>query len=524
MPKRRRQSDKAGPSKSVTISYYINTRKQGNVQVCGKFFMSILKISKFRIQNVSKTFMQTGMLPVEKRGGDRKSKNYADRKENVRTFIKTLQCVESHYTRDKSTRQYFPSDCSVKKLWRAYNKKYVCPQLRVKYHFFWEIFVSDFNISFKTPATDSCSECLRLKSLITTEKNSTEKIKLMTKLRLHKLRAKAFGNLIKDDTDKTVFKFSFDCQKNLVLPKIPDQAAYYSRQLYQYNMTICEGHSKSKQTRDNIHIFAWCENESKKGSNEIASILYHYLRNKDLSAYNEVQLFADGCPGQNKNITVIGMLAHWLFSLSPDSVKFIKIIYPVVGHSYIPPDRVFGNIERVLRKKDSIITPNKYRDIFNQFGQVKLVGTDVPVFNWKDAAKDILKPPAKLHFKFNQTKIFTLKKIKNQSKTSIFLKGEALYKFESCEFLRFLKPGKKLTDMKPEMLPNKVPVKKTKINDVKKLLTLHFGENWETREELNYYKTVIAEQEEIEIENNGEEVDEEALLEIPNVEEAEEHF
>lgn len=38
--------------------------------------------------------------------------------------------------------------------------------------------------------------------------------------------------------NKGVLTFSYDCQKYLVLSKVSNQAAYYSRQVYLYNFTI----------------------------------------------------------------------------------------------------------------------------------------------------------------------------------------------------------------------------------------------------------------------------------------------
>lgn len=54
---------------------------------------------------------------------------------------------------------------------------------------------------------------------------------------------------------------SYDFQKNMVMPKVPDQAAYHRRQLYTYNFTIREGTSKTKQY---IRIIAGTEVESSK--------------------------------------------------------------------------------------------------------------------------------------------------------------------------------------------------------------------------------------------------------------------
>lgn len=106
------------------------------------------------------SFLNNGCKPVEKRRGE--CKMYSERKAKV----------ESHYT--NCVRQYFPSDGSIKKMWNMHNSE------------FQEVFKSDFNISFKTPATDVCSQCIRLKASITNTKNAEEKALLITKLRVHK--------------------------------------------------------------------------------------------------------------------------------------------------------------------------------------------------------------------------------------------------------------------------------------------------------------------------------------------------
>ena len=72
-------------------------------------------------------------------------------------------------------------------------------------------------------------------------------------------------------------KFSFDCQKNLVFLKIPDQLAYYKRQFYVYNFTICQGLSRDPQSSQNTFIYTWTEIEGKKGSSEIASCVHEDL-------------------------------------------------------------------------------------------------------------------------------------------------------------------------------------------------------------------------------------------------------
>lgn len=161
-----------------------------------------------------------------------------------------------------------------------------------------------------------------------------------TEYKLHKARADCFFTQLKTQNEDEI-TLSFDCQKNLVLPKIPDQAAYYSRQFYLNNFTICQGTSKDKQTKDKVFIYHWTESDFKKGSNEIASAVFHRLKNTDLHNVSTVRLFADGCGGQNRNGSMICMLQYWLVNEAPANVKQVCLIFPVPGHSYMPPDRVF---------------------------------------------------------------------------------------------------------------------------------------------------------------------------------------
>lgn len=83
-----------------------------------------------------------------------------------------------------------------------------------------------------------------------------------------------------DDETLTMF---FDCQKNQVLPKVADQIAYYSRQLYIYNFTIVIGASINKFQKENVCIYTWTENAHAKSSNEVASAVFELLSKADLT-------------------------------------------------------------------------------------------------------------------------------------------------------------------------------------------------------------------------------------------------
>ncbi|KAJ8892657.1 hypothetical protein PR048_005238 [Dryococelus australis] len=96
-----------------------------------------------------------------------------------------------------------------------------------------------------------------------------------------------------------------------------------------------------------------------KGANQIASSLHHRLNKLNLDEVTTIRLFSDDCGGQNKNQTVIGMLSHWILLEAPNHLKDIVLLFLIVCHLCIPPDRVFGNLEQYFRNESTIENPEK---------------------------------------------------------------------------------------------------------------------------------------------------------------------
>lgn len=440
---RHRPSTGSRPSKTLSISYKIRTSSR-NVPVCRETFLGVLGISKNRVQTVTKHYLLTGDVPKENRGGDR-VKNKNDGKKNaVVAYISGYKSVESHYCRSKTTmRVYLPCELSIKAMWRAYNSDCV-QQLNVNYSYFRMLFNTKFNIGFGSPLTDVCSTCLELGEKIKKEGNAGKKQVLITQKRIHKLRAKAFFSLLREEREG-LLTLSYDCQKNMPLPKIPDQATYYSRQLYTYNFTVVQGSSKSKLSKNNVFTYCWTENMYSKGSNEIGSALYHRLCNTNFSGIDTIRLVADGCGGQNKNYIIVGMCSKWLARDSPKNVNKIELVFPVVGHSFMPPDRVFGLIEKKVKARNRIVKPEEYRDIFSEHGTVILLGIDCNVYDWKAAAQNVLKTTSLWHFQFKPSKRFFLfKSLKN-----VKVQGELNYRCEVGTPKGVCKKGKHVSQIDP---------------------------------------------------------------------------
>lgn len=57
---------------------------------------------------------------------------------------------------------------------------------------------------------------------------------------------------------------------------------------------------------------------------------------------------------------MISALAKWLSEDTPVNKQEIEMVFPITGHSFLPPDRGFAHIEKIAKKKDSIVTLNDF--------------------------------------------------------------------------------------------------------------------------------------------------------------------
>lgn len=195
---------------------------------------------------------------------------------------------------------------------------------------------------------------------------------------------------------------------------------------------------------------------------------------------------ADGCGGQNKNSILLCMLSKWLADNM--SVNKIEVIFPITGHSFMPPDRVFGNVEKVLKKHEIIIRPEDYIDIIGTNSTVTKM-RDIPMLDFKSAAKDVLKPTAKWPFKISECKRFILKRSKIPG--NVLIRGELHFNSDLSKAVNICKTGMKTNMISPSIVPLGAPVQRAKIKDVDALLKKHFGTEWETNEECQFYLNIM---------------------------------
>ncbi|CAH2010264.1 unnamed protein product [Acanthoscelides obtectus] len=82
----------------------------------------------------------------------------------------------------------------------------------------------------------------------------------------------------------------------------------------------------------------------------------------------------------------------------------------VSGYSYIPLDRLFGQIEKVIKKSPEITSPEHYMKIIEKWRSIYKLGVNVPVQDWKSKVQIVMKPTAQWHFELQVSKRIIISK------------------------------------------------------------------------------------------------------------------
>lgn len=266
-----------------------------------------------------------------------------------------------------------------------------------------------------------------------------------------------------------------DFMQNLTLPHMPSNPVFYSRQLWYHVFGIHD------LATDEATMYTYYESIAKKGANDVTSILLHYINTHDMC--RNLLLISDGCPGQNKNYTML----HFLYYLVHGIKLFDKIeyIFPVRGHSYLPNDQDFSLVEKKKRKVERIEVPEEW---------------DKLILNSRE------KPSPFKVVNVKPSMIFDIKKATdkyflNSAKPAIKIKNVRKFKIEKnhpCVMLRDTYNGpwrtsivRSKTAITNEWLLSQayegpVPIQKSKEENVRKLLHyLHDSRN------INFYNDLF---------------------------------
>ena len=117
------------------------------------------------------------------------------------------------------------------------------------------------------------------------------------------------------------------------------------------------------------------------------------------------------------------MCMYWFQLLAPANIESITLTYPVTGHSYINPDRVFGNIEREIKKRACIVQPEELLTIIKKHSEVLYVPDAVSIYDFRSLVKSEMKSTASWPFGIKSCKQIVLRK-KNGN---VFVHGEPYY-------------------------------------------------------------------------------------------------
>eukprot|EP00835_Amoeboradix_gromovi_P003525 NODE_236_length_13376_cov_0.329367.p2 type:complete len:388 gc:universal NODE_236_length_13376_cov_0.329367:7386-6223(-) len=246
-------------------------------------------------------------------------------------------------TRDV-TYLWLPSDYTISRLhelyWNSENA------IQIKSETFRRLFHDCETIRIRSPRSDMCDTCTTFKNdmkyteseivLIALTRDFQEHLNQAKVARLDYNRCKHLAN---------VTCISFDYSQNLVLPQFQDQPSelYFLSLLNIYLFGIYNETKKKQLT------YIYREDHGKKGGDNVVSLLIDYIFLLPSDQRRHLILLADNCVGQNKNNTMMKLLAWLCLTGKCDT---IGIRFMIKGHTKFSPDAGFGHIKKKYALQD----------------------------------------------------------------------------------------------------------------------------------------------------------------------------
>jgi hypothetical protein len=342
----------------------------------------------------------------------------------------------------------------------------------------YQFFKYYFNIGFGFPRKDLCNECelfyTKIKSSILSNKSSEEISALKVNLQKHQMEAQNFYKIKKEikklvKLNDKICAISLDYEKNLPIPVTNVSSEYYMRQLWIQNFCI---HTFKNETAD---MFVYSEHFAGKGPNEVISFIEFYVKKLN-SNIKILYIFCDNAFSQNKN------RFNWIYFsnlIKNEKLEEIVVIYPIPGHSYLNNDRNFGRIEKNRLKIEKISYPSEYVELIKEMDKKFVVNyANFPFTDdlQPDGSNIVIIKNFKKHFEnilVNSVEHLTqIRKIKF-NKEGVCATTDHLS--ENYEInVNLVKPNFVLEKFNFDNLEKAyngfLPIKKPKLNDVKKLL------------------------------------------------------
>ncbi|KAE8740383.1 hypothetical protein FOCC_FOCC014121 [Frankliniella occidentalis] len=343
-------------------SLTVTGAREEKIAVCKTMFINTLGIPDCWVETSLKKCQGSDGQSPDKRG---KHNNRANRialttLASVRRHINMFARVPSHYTREKSKREYLePHIKSVERMYRIYTNwaKRENIEKVASLSVYWKVFNREFNLGFFMPRKDQCEVCNKWKNA----KNQVERREMINDYSTHIQNKKLVYKLKKEDkasASESKCVACFDLQKVLTCPRSETSLFFYRNKLSLFNFTIFDLRIKEG------HCYLWTEVDAKKGSNEIGSNVYHFIQTKVEEGIKEFTFWSDAPSGQNRNRMVFSM---YMIAAAKCNIK-ITHRFLESGHSYSEADSMHARIENESNRRE-IFTPEEWITLIEEAKQ-----------------------------------------------------------------------------------------------------------------------------------------------------------
>lgn len=350
--------------KSKIRSYTIS-----NIDVCKEIFKSTFNISNGRLGRLLKQHDSNPSVIAKDKRGMKENGGIDDKvMEILIKVIKKLPKYISHYSREKGTDNtvFLEPDCQWDNVYNILDEELpLKTKLPSKTWFYKRVNTLFPHVKTHTPSTDKCNTC----SILKLSGNIKE-------LEEHQIRAEGFQEQMKKDL-KNKHCITFDLQQVQALPYLKVNKAFYNRKTWLYDLGLhCNGQA---------YLFLWTENTASRGSREITSCLKYFqeVYNGD-EPINTLYAWSDSCGGQNRNFNVT---CFWMRVISEYQIDNVIHRFPIKGHSFLPNDRDFGDVEKAKKKKDALYTVKQYAEMMRKSKKKRPIVIQLKKDNFKDFTK-----------------------------------------------------------------------------------------------------------------------------------------
>ncbi|XP_055904460.1 uncharacterized protein LOC129940227, partial [Eupeodes corollae] len=471
------------------------TVDNGKRRVCKTFFLQTLDVTDRVIRTIKSKIDDEGFVQKDLRGKHNGHITVgANIIQDMKDHINSIPRIESHYLRAQTTREYIDGSRTITELYRDYmdnqkqnNKSYG------KFNKFYEIFNTEFNISFFKPKKDQCDLCNQY--LLCPEANRQD---IQEKYDTHleeKVLSREEKRKDRDNVSETTVCAVFDLQAVMQCPRGDICAFYYKSRLNSFNFTIVELDKSNKNKKDstyccykNVNCYFWDETQGKRGSNELGSCLFNFLQSIDARSAGQkvdVIFYSDNCGGQNKNKFIASLCSFAVVYF--ENINTITHKFLIQGHTENEGDNVHSLIEKEVKKSlksSPIYIPQQYvtfirtakkhgspfvvheldynyfydlKNLQDQWGYNYSENEDREIFTWGNVKmlKFVKEDPFYIYYKTSYKEDFKRLNVRNKRKKMRTLEEIELQKLFSHAIELSTNKKKDLSDLlKKHLIPN----------------------------------------------------------------------